>query len=70
MVSSFVLKSKLVQYFVFSELSALMASDGTDPGKFIYPPLGLGNSFAFKFEDLKGRVHRFNCGKYLSSVNP
>lgn len=48
-------------YDTHSELSALMASDGTDPGKFIYPPLGLGNSFAFKFEDLKGRVHRFNC---------
>lgn len=44
-----------------SELSALMASDGTD-GKFPYPSLGLGNSFAFKFEDLRGRMHRINCG--------
>ncbi|CAN6543072.1 unnamed protein product [Malus baccata var. baccata] len=44
-----------------SELSTVMASDGAD-GKFSYPSLGLGNSFAFKFEDLRGRVHRINCG--------
>ncbi|XP_023517999.1 CBS domain-containing protein CBSCBSPB3 [Cucurbita pepo subsp. pepo] len=41
-----------------SEMSALMASEGTVN----YPSLGLGNSFTFKFEDLKGRVHRVNCG--------
>ncbi|XP_038881897.1 CBS domain-containing protein CBSCBSPB3-like [Benincasa hispida] len=40
-----------------SEMSAFMASEGT----LNYPSLGLGNSFAFKFEDLKGRVHRVNC---------
>ncbi|KAF8377058.1 hypothetical protein HHK36_030431 [Tetracentron sinense] len=50
------------EYDTHSELSALMASDGAEPGKFMYPSLGLGNSFAFKFEDLKGRVHRLNCG--------
>ncbi|KAB2625937.1 CBS domain-containing protein CBSCBSPB3-like [Pyrus ussuriensis x Pyrus communis] len=44
-----------------SELSTVMASDGAD-GKFSYPSLGLGDSFAFKFEDLRGRVHRINCG--------
>lgn len=45
-----------------SEMSGFMASDGTEQGKLgSYPPLGLGNSFAFKFEDLKGRVHRVNC---------
>ncbi|KAK9292893.1 hypothetical protein L1049_020874 [Liquidambar formosana] len=49
-------------YDTHSELSVLMASDGTDTGKSMYPSLGLGNSFAFKFEDLKGRVHRFNFG--------
>ncbi|KAH7366360.1 hypothetical protein KP509_18G075300 [Ceratopteris richardii] len=27
-----------------------------------YPTLGLGSSFAFKLEDYKGRVHRFNSG--------
>eukprot|EP00250_Pteridium_aquilinum_P010447 c19394_g1_i2 orf=514-2202(-) len=27
-----------------------------------YPTLGLGSSFAFKLEDSKGRVHRFNSG--------
>ncbi len=41
-----------------------MASDGTEQGKLSYPSLGLGNSFAFKFEDLKGRVHRVNCGEW------
>lgn len=53
--------------FFCSELSALMASDGTD-GKFPYPSLGLGNSFAFKFEDLRGRMHRINCGKWQSKA--
>ncbi|XP_027178422.1 CBS domain-containing protein CBSCBSPB3 [Coffea eugenioides] len=43
-------------------MSALNTSDGTENGKSPYPCLGLGNSFAFKFEDLKGRVHRFNFG--------
>ncbi|KAG5534060.1 hypothetical protein RHGRI_022261 [Rhododendron griersonianum] len=43
-------------------MSALNASDGTEHGKSSYPSLGLGNSFAFKFEDCKGRVHRLNFG--------
>ncbi|KAG6767364.1 hypothetical protein POTOM_028568 [Populus tomentosa] len=46
-------------YDTQSEMSALMASDGAELGR--YPSLGLGNSFAFKFEDLKGRIHRLNC---------
>ncbi|GMH11394.1 hypothetical protein Nepgr_013235 [Nepenthes gracilis] len=41
-----------------SEMSVLMASEGTELSK--YPSLGLGNSISFKFEDLKGRVHRLN----------
>ncbi|KAL5752230.1 hypothetical protein ACOSP7_022416 [Xanthoceras sorbifolium] len=45
-----------------SELSGLMTLDGAEQGQFTYPSLGLGNSFCYKFEDLKGRVHRFNCG--------
>ncbi|XP_022739692.1 CBS domain-containing protein CBSCBSPB3-like [Durio zibethinus] len=50
-------------YDTQSEISAIMASDGADNGKLSsYPSLGLGNSFSFKFEDLKGRIHRFNCG--------
>lgn len=40
-----------------------MQSDGTETGKSVYPSLGLGNSFSFKFEDLKQRVHRINCGE-------
>ncbi|XP_042494921.1 CBS domain-containing protein CBSCBSPB3 [Macadamia integrifolia] len=50
------------EYDTHSEISGLMASEGTEASKFMYPPLGLGNSFAFKFQDHKGRVHRFNCG--------
>ncbi|ESQ45200.1 hypothetical protein EUTSA_v10010265mg [Eutrema salsugineum] len=43
-----------------SEMSAMMHH--SDIGKLAsYPSLGLGNSFSFKFEDLKGRVHRFTC---------
>ncbi|KAL6219721.1 hypothetical protein ACLB2K_007480 [Fragaria x ananassa] len=45
-----------------SEMSAMMASDAGEQAKFTYPSLGLGNSFAFKFEDRKGRVHRLNSG--------
>ncbi|RZC54490.1 hypothetical protein C5167_013350 [Papaver somniferum] len=47
-------------YDTQSEMSAFMASDSVEQGK-SYPSLGLGNSFAFKFEDRKGRVHRLNC---------
>ncbi|KAG5241858.1 CBS domain-containing protein [Salix suchowensis] len=46
-------------YDIQSEMSALMASDGAELGR--YPSLGPGNSFAFKIEDLKGRIHRLNC---------
>ncbi|MCL7050638.1 hypothetical protein MKW94_010011 [Papaver nudicaule] len=48
-------------YDTQSEMSAFMASEGVEQGK-SYPSLGLGNSFAFKFEDRRGRVHRLNCG--------
>lgn len=44
-----------------------MNSEGTDLGK--YPSLGLGNSFSFKFEHPKGRVHRFNFGKCTPGVS-
>lgn len=44
-------------------MSQLMMSEGTEAGKSGYPSLGLGNTFAFKFVDLKGRVHRFNFGE-------
>ncbi|KAK4341061.1 hypothetical protein RND71_039562 [Anisodus tanguticus] len=51
-------------YDTLSEMSMsqLMMSEGTEAGKSGYPALGLGNMFAFKFDDLKGRVHRFNFG--------
>lgn len=42
----------------------MMASDVGEQAKFTYPSLGLGNSFAFKFEDRKGRVHRLNSGEW------
>lgn len=46
-----------------SDLSGLMTSDGADTTKSAYQSVGFGNSFAFKIEDLNGRVHRFNCGE-------
>ncbi|CAN4112841.1 unnamed protein product [Withania somnifera] len=51
-------------YDTLSEMSMsqLMMSEGTEAGKSGYPSLGLGNTFSFKFDDLKGRVHRFNFG--------
>uniref|UniRef100_A0A5B7AQ34 Putative CBS domain-containing protein CBSCBSPB3 n=1 Tax=Davidia involucrata TaxID=16924 RepID=A0A5B7AQ34_DAVIN len=64
-------------YDTHSEMSvsAVMTADGTEPGKSTYPSLGLGNTFAFKFEDSKGRVHRFNFGteslsELVSAVMP
>lgn len=52
-------------------MSAVNPSDGTELGR--YPSLGLGNSFAFKFADHKGRVHRLyfgteNLGELVSAV--
>ncbi|WMV58633.1 hypothetical protein MTR67_052018 [Solanum verrucosum] len=51
-------------YDTLSEMSMsqLMMSEGAEAGKSGYPSLGLGNTFAFKFVDLKGRVNRFNFG--------
>ncbi|KAL4183508.1 hypothetical protein AMTRI_Chr11g98590 [Amborella trichopoda] len=49
-------------YDTQSDVSALMVTDGMESGRSAYPSLGLGNTFSFKFEDRKGRVHRFNCG--------
>ncbi|XP_073157833.1 CBS domain-containing protein CBSCBSPB3-like isoform X2 [Henckelia pumila] len=43
-------------------MSQYIASERTEHAKATYPSLGLGNSFSFKFEDDKGRVHRFNFG--------
>lgn len=50
-------------------MSAIMTSDSVDGGR-SYPSLGLGNTFAFKFEDLRGRVHRFNFGEFYSVLTP
>lgn len=59
---------KLVQILIsvkcYSDMSAALPSEGPESTKSAYPSVGLGNSFAFKFEDLKGRVHRLNCGEY------
>ncbi|KAF8390664.1 hypothetical protein HHK36_025191 [Tetracentron sinense] len=45
-----------------SEASMKFASDGTDAGRFSpYPSSVLPNTFGFKIEDKKGRMHRFNC---------
>uniref|UniRef100_A0A0C9S8Z5 TSA: Wollemia nobilis Ref_Wollemi_Transcript_10002_2251 transcribed RNA sequence n=1 Tax=Wollemia nobilis TaxID=56998 RepID=A0A0C9S8Z5_9CONI len=45
-----------------SDISTRLPADGPEPGKMGYPFPSYGNSFAFKFQDFKGRVHRFNCG--------
>ncbi|KAF8399980.1 hypothetical protein HHK36_015853 [Tetracentron sinense] len=45
-----------------SEGSMKFASDGTDTVRSApYPSSGLPNTFGFKIEDKKGRMHRFNC---------
>ncbi|XP_020573704.1 CBS domain-containing protein CBSCBSPB3-like [Phalaenopsis equestris] len=44
-----------------SELSGMMASEYAETGRSFYPPVA-GNSFSYKFEDQKGRMHRFSCG--------
>lgn len=45
-----------------SEASLLMPPSEAGDGKSsVYPPV-IGNSFAFKLQDRKGRVHRFACG--------
>jgi hypothetical protein len=48
---------------LFSELSLVMPSEAGDVRSNIYPP-SVGNSFAFKLQDQKGRMHRFTCGRY------
>ncbi|TKY73778.1 CBS domain-containing protein CBSCBSPB3 [Spatholobus suberectus] len=47
---------------VHSEASGRLTLDGADTTKSTYQSVGFGNSFAFKFEDHNGRVHRFYCG--------
>ncbi|TVU00919.1 hypothetical protein EJB05_53650 [Eragrostis curvula] len=44
-----------------SELSLVMPSEVRDGRSSIYPPAA-GNSYAFKIQDEKGRIHRFTCG--------
>ena len=48
--------------FYCSELS------GADTAKSVSQSVGYANSFAFKLEDLNGRVHRFNCGELTALV--
>ncbi|KAE8793389.1 hypothetical protein D1007_31973 [Hordeum vulgare] len=44
-----------------SEMSLVMPSEVGDGRSSIYPAV-VGNSFAFKLQDKKGRMHRFTCG--------
>lgn len=49
-----------------SEGSLKLASDVTETGRSLsYPLSKLSNTFAFKIEDRKGRMHRFTCGMLL-----
>lgn len=51
------------KWWYCSESSFKLASEGgTDIGKAIYPSPTLPNTFAFKIQDRKGRMHRFMCG--------
>ncbi|KAL3025634.1 hypothetical protein AAZX31_04G189500 [Glycine max] len=45
-----------------SEASGQLTLDGADTTKSTYQSVGFGNSFAFKFDDHNGHVHRFYCG--------
>ncbi|XP_047963497.1 CBS domain-containing protein CBSCBSPB3-like isoform X2 [Salvia hispanica] len=51
-------------YDTTSEVSTsqYVASEAIDHQKSTYTSAGPGNSYCFKFEDLEGHVHRFNCG--------
>ncbi|CAK8567983.1 unnamed protein product [Lathyrus sativus] len=49
-------------YDTISEFSGQLTLDGADTTKSTYQSAGFRNSFSFKFEDLSGQVHRFNCG--------
>ncbi|XP_010250674.1 PREDICTED: CBS domain-containing protein CBSCBSPB5-like [Nelumbo nucifera] len=44
-----------------SEGSIKLPSEGTDLGKSTYLSYAPPNTFSFKIEDKKGRMHRFNC---------
>jgi hypothetical protein len=46
-----------------SEISLVPPSEAGDGRSSIYPAV-TGNSFAFKLEDQKRRMHRFTCGGY------
>ncbi|CAL9092613.1 unnamed protein product [Musa acuminata var. zebrina] len=58
--SASALETGYQEYDTHSELSAVMTSEDAE-AKNMYPPL-FGNSFAFKFKDQKGHMHRFKCG--------
>ncbi|XP_042022717.1 CBS domain-containing protein CBSCBSPB3-like isoform X2 [Salvia splendens] len=51
-------------YDTTSEVSTsqYVASETVDHQKSTYTSAGPENSYCFKFEDLEGHVHRFNCG--------
>lgn len=54
-------------FALFSEISLLMPSEAGDGRSSINPPV-VGNSFVFKIEDQKGRMHRFACGRCYKLV--
>ncbi|MCO5595162.1 hypothetical protein L7F22_049201 [Adiantum nelumboides] len=61
--SAFALEHAEDEEDTHSDLSLTKSSaDNVASDHLKYPTLGLGSSFAFKLEDCKGRVHRFNSG--------
>ncbi|WOL15063.1 CBS domain-containing protein CBSCBSPB3 [Canna indica] len=49
------------EYDTQSELSAVMTPEFAETGKYMHSS-HVGNSFSFKFEGQRGRLHRINCG--------
>eukprot|EP00252_Welwitschia_mirabilis_P005399 TRINITY_DN15888_c0_g5_i1.p1 TRINITY_DN15888_c0_g5~~TRINITY_DN15888_c0_g5_i1.p1 ORF type:complete len:586 (+),score=121.68 TRINITY_DN15888_c0_g5_i1:372-2129(+) len=45
-----------------SDVSAKFISDASEAGRSLHASLAQDNTFGFKLEDNKGRIHRFNCG--------
>ncbi|KHN09655.1 CBS domain-containing protein CBSCBSPB3, partial [Glycine soja] len=60
--SAFALEPPPEDFDTHSEASGRLTLDGADTTKSTYQSVGFGNSFAFKFDDHNGHVHRFYCG--------
>lgn len=56
-------------YSHLSEGSLKLASDGAETGRSLpFPSSNFPNTFAFKLQDKRGRMHRFTCSMLLVPV--